>query len=807
MTPSLNGHGNGHIPIPQQQIIIQEETIDLRPFLYRYLRNWYWILLSTFFFIGLAWMYLSYAPEVYKVKGSLLIRSDDRTGMTPEDFVFSELGFGETANLENELQILKSYPVLNQVIDSLNLEFNYIKKEGFKSTDLYDTSPIQASIINKPTKKSFKEIDPVTYTLVPSIDEKFTLLIGDEDSISARFGIPFYMGDTTLLIDKVADFDFPVNISLHDRSERLNYYLEALKIELLEDSDILTLSLEDEAPQRAIDFINQLIAIYNQSIVKEKRAVAENTLQFIEERLQYITKELYDVEKQAERYMTKNEVPIELESSSTFYLDEISNSDKVIAELKFQQSFIKNLQDYLSKKENTYNFLSSLPEIGEASGFSASIQQYNELLANREKLLLAANPENPQVLLIEEQIGSLRGSVLASLSQINNDLQNRITQMQERVDPIVKRLNNIPKNQRELLQIMRQQQIKQSLFLFLLEKREETGLTLAAQIADTRVINPPTNLELVSPKKAIILAGSSFLGLFLSLMILTLLEVFRNTISGQEDIKQVTNTPILGTIAESKKEEKIVVKKGKRSALAEMFRLLRTNLQFMYPTVKEKGIKVLVTSSSSGEGKTFISVNLGASMALSGEDTLLIGFDLRKPKLSAYLGEADGKLRGVSNYLAGMVDDPLDLVLKVPDFENLYYIGSGPIPPDPADMISREKTIQFFQKLSARFKYIVIDSPPVGLVTDAFLLGQFADVSLYISRQGVTHKEQLKIIDDIYKGKKLPRPSIVLNGAKAGKGYGYGYGYGGYYEDDKVGKNETVANAKSFFKSKHSSFV
>ena len=800
MTPSLNGHGNGHIPIPQQQIIFQEETIDLRPFLYRYLRNWYWIALSTLFFIGVAWMYLSYAPEVYKIKGSLLIRSDDRKGVTPEDFVFSELGFGGSANLENELQILKSYPVLNQVIDSLNLEFNYIKKEGFKAIDLYDTSPIKATVLDISQKKTSLKTASQNFVLTPDSDETFKLFVGEEDTISARFSIPFSIEERTLLIDRVTSFDYPINITLHGHSKRLKYYLAALEVELLEDSDILTLSLEDEAPQRAIDFINQLIAIYNQSIVKEKRAVAENTLQFIEERLQYITKELYDVEKQAERYMTRNEVPIELESSSAFYLDEISNSDKVIAELKFQQSFIKNLQAYLSKPENTYNFLSSLPEIGEASGFSASIKQYNDLLANREKLLLAANPKNPQVQLIEDQITSLRGSVLASLGQINNDLQNRITQMQERVDPIVKRLNNIPKNQRELLQIMRQQQIKQSLFLFLLEKREETGLTLAAQVADTRVINPPTNLELVAPKKAVILAGSTFLGLFLSLMILTLLEIFRNTISGQEDIKQVTNTPILGAIAESKKEEKIVVKKGKRSSLAEMFRLLHTNLQFMYPTVKEKGLKVLVTSSSSAEGKTFISLNLGASMALSGEDTLLVGFDLRKPKLSTYLGEEDGKLRGVSNYLAGMVDDPLDLVLKVPSFENLYYIGSGPIPPDPSSLISRERTTQLFEKLSARFKYIVIDSPPVGLVTDAFLLGKFADVSLYISRQGVTHKGQLKIIDDIYKGKKLPRPSIVLNGAKAGKGYGYGYGdgYGGYYEENHATKK---VNSNSFFKS------
>jgi len=799
MTPSLNGNGQMHIPEQRKNIIIQEETIDLRPFFYRYLRNWYWIALSTLLCIGLAWMYLSIAPEIYSVKGSLLIRSDDRTGMTPEDFVFSELGFGETANLENELQILKSYPVLNQVIDTLNLEFNYVKKEGFKSIDLYNESPIKASIISKPKSISFQEIDPETYVLVPKKDERFTLLVGEEDSIAARFGIPFAMGDTTLLIEKVSNFDFPIDITLHDRSELLNHYLEELKVEILEDSDILTLTMEEESPQRAIDFINQLILIYDQSVIAEKREVAENTLQFIEERLQYITKELYDVEKQAERYMTRNEVPIELESSSSFYLDEIANSDKLITELQFQQSFVKNLKDYLSKPENTYNFLSSLPEVGASSGFSESIKQYNDLLANREKLLLAANAENPQVVLLEEQISSLRRSVLVSLDQINSDLQNRITQMKERVDPIVKRLNNIPKNQRELLQIMRQQQIKQSLFLFLLEKREETGLTLAAQIADTRVINPPTNLELVSPKKAIILASSTFLGLFLSLMILTLLEVFRNTLDGEEDIKQMTATPILGTIAESKKQEKIVVKKGKRSALAEMFRLLRTNLQFMYPTVREKGLKVLVTSSNSGEGKTFISVNLGASMALSGEDTLLIGFDLRKPKLSTYLGE-EGKLRGISNYLAGMVDNPLDLVNKVPDFENLYYIGSGPIPPDPADMIVREKTAQLFKQLSERFKYIVIDSPPVGMVTDALLLGKYADVSLYISRQGVTYKGQLKIIDDIYRGKKLPRPSVVLNGVSGKKGYGYGYGYGAYYEEDKVSQNREVTNSMSFFK-------
>ncbi|MEM1122203.1 MAG: GNVR domain-containing protein, partial [Bacteroidota bacterium] len=549
MTPSLNGNGQMHHPEPQKNILIQEETIDLRPFFYRFLRNWYWIAFSVAACIGLAVLYLMSAPEIYKVKGSLLVRSDDRRGMSAEDFVFSELGFGETANLENELQILKSYPVLNQVIDSLNLEFTYSKQEGLKTTDLYGQSPVVASVIKMPEKQGFEKVKPETFALIPESEETFQIVMGEADSIKASYSIPFYRGDTIFLVDKVAFFDYPIQLTLRDRSELLNYYLEALKVELLEDSDILALSMEDEAPQRAIDFINQLITIYNQSIIKEKRVVAENTLQFIEERLEYITKELYDVEKQAERYMVRNEVPIELESSSSFYLDEISKSDKVIAELKFQQSFVKNLQEYLEQSANKYNFLSSLPEIGESSGFGSSIEQYNQLLASREKLLVAANPSNPQVILLEEQITSLRRSVLASLDQIDKDLSNRITQMQEKVDPIVSRLNNIPKNQRELLQIMRQQQIKQSLFLFLLEKREETGLTLAAQVADTRIINPPTNLEQVAPKKAIILVGSLFLGLFLPLMLLTLQELFRNTIDNEEDIKQMTNTPILGTIA------------------------------------------------------------------------------------------------------------------------------------------------------------------------------------------------------------------------------------------------------------------
>ena len=800
---SYNGNGtsNGQVYqtiLPSQEHVMQEDEIDIRPILYRWLRNWYWIILSTLFFAGLGWTYLRYATEIYNVEGSLLIRSDDRSGMTQEDILFAEIGFGTKNNLENELQILKSFPVLSEVIDTLDLNVSYFDKGRIKSTDIYTDSPIKATILSEENTYS-KKTESTSLTLLPLNSERFQLLEGEEDTVFANYNTPFSIGDTTLIINWKEHFEAPIEIVFHDRTEQIKDYLEKLKINIVDDSDVLKVSMEDAVPQRAVDFIQQLIRVYNKSIVQEKKQVAENTLDFIEERLQFITKELYDVEKQAESYRKRNEVPIELSSSANYYLEEISNSDKIIGELKFQQSFVGNLKSYLVNQENAYSFLSSLPEIGESTGFSNSVQQYNDLLANREKLLLAANPANPQVVLIEEQIASLRNSVLVSLGQIEQDLQSRISQLQNKVDPILKRMNEIPRNQRELLQIMRQQQIKESLFLFLLQKREETGLTLASQIADTRIINPPTNLGMVSPNKAAVLAGSGFLGIFFALGLLTLLELFRNTIDSEEEIKQVTNAPILGHIGKSSQKEQIVVRRGQRSTLAEMFRLLRTNLQFMYPIKKDKGLKVLVTSSSSGEGKTFISINLGASMALSGEDTLLVGFDLRKPKLSKYLGE-ETSLKGVSNYLAGMTDDPLDLVVNVPGFDHLYYIASGPIPPDPADMIARDRTALLFEKISKRFKYIVIDCPPVGLVTDAFLLGKYADVSLYISRQGITHKGQLKIIDDIYRNKKLPRPSIVLNGVSKGKRYGYGYGYG-YGEYTKEQNYTTTIGVNELFKS------
>ncbi len=762
-----------------------EETVDLKPFLYRLLRNWFWVALSLASSVGLGFLYLNQTQEVYKVEGSLLIQSEESSGISQEDMLFGDLGLGGNSNLENEQQILKSFPIINNVLDTLNLDISYFLTKGIKTIELYEEAPISVQI-NKdsqilPSKFVEKKIYQIHY-----IDPDNFKLTNGEDTTLARFNIPFELDGNQLLIEQLLPFEKgEIYFKINDRKELIKKYIDKINIEQIAESDILRISLEDVVPQRSIEFVEHLIETYNKYTVQEKKRVSENTLQFIEERLQFIQKELYNVEKKAESYKNQNQIAVESTTSAGYYLDEISTSDKAIVELDFQKSFVENLRNYLLKPENLYSFLSSIPDIGEGTGFSASIQRYNDLLATREKLLIAANAANPQVQLLEEQISALRKSVIANLSQIDADLTNRINQLKDKVKPIVRKMNNIPRNQRELLQIMRQQQIKQSLFLFLLEKREETGLTLASKVADTRTINPPITLEKVAPNDKTVLMSSALVGLFIPIFIFYILEFFRFTIRAEEDIKRVTNTPMLGFIEESKNKQDIVVQEGKRSAIAEMFNLLRTNIHFMLPILAKERTKVLlVTSSQSGEGKTFVALNLAASLALSGADTLLMGFDLRKPRLSKILKLKDEN-KGISNYLAGMEENPFDLIRKVEGFDHLSCLGSGFVPPNPAHMILRDRTDELFKQLNNKFKYIIIDTPPVGLVTDALLLGKYADLSLYVARQGMTKTGQLKIIDDIYKKHKLPQPSIILNGVNKKYGYGYGYGYG-YYEEDEI---------------------
>jgi len=384
----------------------------------------------------------------------------------------------------------------------------------------------------------------------------------------------------------------------------------------------------------------------------------------------------------------------------------------------------------------------------------------------------------------------MQSNIRLAIETMQENLNNQLVTIQDRIQPLEERIDRVPSNERQLLQIMRQQQIKEQLFLFLLQKREETALSVAAQTADARVLDRPTRRGRVSPVPMRIYAIACVLGMGLPIGLISLRVLLDNKIRNRDDLEALTQIPFLGSIAQSKKKETIVVKKGSRSAIAEMFRLLRTNLLFNAAGVASK--VMLVTSSVSGEGKTFISINLGSSLALSGKKVILVGLDLRKPKLSQYL-TGTKEHRGITNYLVGKDIGLDELIQQVPEYDNLFFLPCGPLPPNPAELLMTEKLQQALRDLKDEFDYVILDTSPVGLVTDALLLEDQVDQSIVVARTDFTTHNLVRMLNEVYQDQKLPRMGIVLNGVTAKQGYGYGksygYGYGyGYYSDDKKRK-------------------
>jgi capsular exopolysaccharide synthesis family protein len=543
---------------------------------------------------------------------------------------------------------------------------------------------------------------------------------------------------------------------------------------------MLILSMVGNIPQRSIDIISKVIAVYNIEAVKDKNSTGEKTLEFIDERIDLLTEQLADVEKGVQTYKEKEGITIDAASNIGVIVGRMSDYSQQLDQLEIQKTILTYLEEYVNDKNKKYELIPS--NIGAESGMLSSlVLRLNEIIQERKRLLQTLTLNHPSVTILDDEIASLRFNIKENIKNIKRDIEISLRKLKVRSKEFEVQLNETPRKERELLEIKRQQFIKENLFLFLLQKREETAISLAATSATARVIDLPSlsSNQAVYPKKTPIRAGAVAAGLLLALVIIILKEFLNDDIQSEEDIKEVTQVPVLGVISESTKDAKIVVTKSSRSAIAEMFRLLRTNLQFTLAGEPHK--TMLVTSSVSGEGKSFICINLGMSFALSGKKVLVIGLDLRKPKMASYLVE-NIPTKGISSYMIDAATK--DEIINIYEGnDNFHFIASGPIPPNPSELIMNGRLESLIEELKKEYDVIIIDTPPVGLVTDSLLL-KSVNASLYITRFGYTKKGQLQLIDKLYKEGKFNNPTIVLNGMKRGKGYGYGYGYG-YYEDDK----------------------
>ncbi len=489
--------------------------------------------------------------------------------------------------------------------------------------------------------------------------------------------------------------------------------------------------------------------------------------------------ELDSVEGGIQRFKSKNEIISESASSSMDYtINEIRESLKLISNYEIQKSILQSLENFLLQ-DNFEMRLIPANLIAENPVLSGLVNQHNDLIIQNKQVATTASKQNPIRIALEEQITDTRNLILQTIQNLKRDLQIPVKQIEDNIRDLKRSMSSIPGIEKRLVEKMRTQEVKEKLFLFLLQKREETALSEAVTTAKTRTIDRARVSKYpVYPQPKLIMAMSGVLGLLLPFLLVLILGLFETKIDSEEMIKNLTNIPILGRIAYKKGNENVVVKHGSRSAINEMFRLLRTNLNFVNHGKPKQTI--MLTSSISQEGKTFIALNLGITLSLAGKKVVLLGMDLRKPKLATYMGVPQGK--GITNYLVGQnsIDE---IVQPFQDNPNLSYITSGPTPPNPAELILSEKMKELLQELSERYDYVLIDTPPIGLVSDALLLRDYVDNILIVVRHKYTRKVMVRNMENMYSNGELQKASIIFNGVKQGGKY---YGYGGYY----YGKNQ-----------------
>jgi len=759
-----------------------EQEFDIQGLLLAFLRNWYWILLCLILgFVG-ARLYLRYTHPVYLAKGTILIKGDpaSASGALSEEAVLQELGVTlPNVNVINEIQILKSRSLMMEVVRELGLDIRYIGEGRIMDTEYYSDPPVRLDTLSRGSANlAIRMLD----------DRRFTLYRDEVEERTCTFGEPFVVDGDTFQISRRQGYGLRENllkIQVRPAEVIATNLLRQLTIKPVEAySNVLSLEFKDRIPARATDILNTLVEVYNQATIDDKNQVARKTIAFVDERLRLLTAELSAVEGDVENYKERNEIPTEAAANVSLLLSQLSASDSELATLQIRQDLLDAIEASLTEDTEKYELIPANTFLIDAGELTTQIERYNTLLLERERLLRSAGADNPLLRDATEQLAALRVVIVQSIRLVRQSLELSIGETRRKLDQLQQRIGAVPRQERELLEIKRQQNIKESLYLFLLQKKEETALSSAVTVANARVIDAAIpERSPISPNPMQAYAFGLMLGLALPVGVIFLRQIMNDKIYTEEDIKAATNTPLAGVIMQNQGKENIVVQAKSRTAIAEMFRMLRTNLNYLAAGGSYQTI--LITSGMGSDGKTFLATNLGMSLALSGKRTVVVGVDLRKPRVARYLtGKNDHEEIGLTNYL---VDEmPLESIIHPTDYSPaFFYIPSGPIPPNPAELLDSPRVRDLFANLSENFDHIIIDTAPVLLVTDAYLLSEYADITLFPVRFGQTPQWVLKSLEEIRKEQKMNNPAIVLNGVKKGKGYGYGYGQRySYYEEE-----------------------
>ena len=745
---------------------------DIKAIIFKYLKYWYLFVAGAVIALIIAFIYLRYTTPMFVAKTSILFKDD--SGGPSESAVFSDIsGFNTNRSIDNEILILKSNSLMERVVQELKLEVKYVVEGTVRDVEIYGED-LKFQVIPKDFSSKFYG---KSFKIFFKNDNTFELHDGATETYSFGQEIVKPYGVFTIISRSDATFSSenkPLTISFRNVEDLAKGYSNKLGVgSINKEASALMISITDAVPNRAKDILGKLVEVYEKESIEDKNQIAQKSVEFINDRLVYLTQELSQVEQNVEEYKQQYELT-DVSSQGQEYVASASASRKELENVNVQINVLRSIESYLKSQGggDEYELVPSSLSISDMT-LSGLITQFNAIQLDRERLLRNSRPNNPVILNMNEQLKNLRNNILENLKNIRSGLYITKRSLEAQLGFVGDKIQQVPVREREYVEITRQQETKQALYLYLLQKKEESALSLASAVSNTRIIDPPVAKGPVSPNKTNTMAYSLILGLFVPFLGLYIKYLFTNKIERRSEVLNLTETPILGEICHEKSGETVVANAHKRTPIAEMFRLLRTNLRFSLAGKENK--VVLITSSMSGEGKTFFCINMGASLAGAGKKVIILEFDLRRPKLVKSLGI--NKSKGLTDYLVGDIENVNDVIRSTDVDPNLDIISAGTLPPNPAEIILNERVKTLIKEMKARYDYVILDCPPVGKVADALTLNEHIDTSIYIVRYNYTDKDQIKIIDDIFINQKLRNPLIVLNDSKKANSGNYVYGY------------------------------
>lgn len=775
---------------------LDEEKVDYQELFFKYVIHWPWFVASVLACLIGAWVYLHFQTPVYQVSASIMIKDDKKNGGGNAADLES-LGLGgvitSAQSIDNEIEVLRSKTILKEVINNLELYITYYDEDEFPKKELYKTSPV---VVNLTPQEADELLDAalINMKLAPEGGLDVNLKIGLNEYAKHFDKLPAVLPTDAgtfgfALKDSLANGNIEGQNVVRNISAVVSQpfrvakgYQWALEIApTSKTTSVAVVSLMNTNIQRGQDFINKLMEMYNRNTNNDKNEVAEKTKEFINERIKIIDEELGSTEDKLEAFK-RNAGLTNIGSDAQLAVEGNAEYERKRVENGTQINLIRDLTKYINNPSNEYEVLPANIGLSD-NGLTTQIDRYNELIFERKRLLRTSTENNPMIVNLDTSIRAMKANVQAAIDGTLQGLLIVKADLDREASRFSRRISDAPGQERQYVSIARQQEIKAGLYLMLLQKREENAITLAATANNAKIIDEPVaEGGPVSPKPKMIYMIALVLGVGLPVGIIFLISLTRFKIEGRADVEKLTRVPIVGDIpVADEKQGSIAVFENQNTLMSETFRNVRTNLQFML----SHGQKViLVTSTVSGEGKSFVSSNLAVSLSLLGKKVVIVGLDIRKPGLNKVFN-IPRKERGITQYLSDSEKDLMEIIQPSDLSKNLYILPGGTVPPNPTELLARDGLEKAIEILKTNFDYVILDTAPIGMVTDTLLIGRVADLSVYVCRADYTRKAEYTLINELSNNKKLPNLCTVINGLDLQKkkyGYYYGYGkYGKYY--------------------------